>query len=343
MLRIALSAWAPAVIYLAAGVTSGAMILKSAPVRPRANRIVHQKKGLLGALPLVVAVMALGSCEHPSIHGNASSHTFADVMSAAPQVSEPVPDQVIAYKATATRILHLNIFRPVASAFPSPRPAVLFFHGGGWQTGKPNQFFDQAAHLATGGVVAISAEYRLQTVDGTSPDIALTDAGSAMRYVRKHAARLGVDPVRIAAAGGSAGGHLAAALATVDGFDDLVDDLAISKRPNALILYNPVIDNGPSGYGYERVSGYWQSFSPLHNIRAAHPPTIILLGTKDELIPVATGEDYCARVRAVDADCTLRLFPGQKHAFFNRNAKPGIRRQTFEAQDQFLRSIGYLD
>lgn len=60
--------------------------------------------------------------------------------------------------------------------------------------------------------------------------------------------------------GGSAGGHLAAAIASIDGFNDATDDLSVSCKPNLLVLFNPVLDNGPEGYGYDRVKSIIRNF-----------------------------------------------------------------------------------
>jgi len=250
--------------------------------------------------------------------------------------------QLIAYKATARRRLFLHVFAPDPAEFPGPRPAIIFFHGGGWVEGDAMRFYDQARHLAGRGMVAVSADYRIAQVDGTDPRTALSDAISAMRHVRAHAAALGIDPARIAAGGGSAGGQLAAALATSEGFEDPADDPGVSYRPAALVLFNPVLDNGPGGFGFDRVSGYWQAFSPLHNVRPGHAPTIIMLGTSDALVPVATGEAYCDKVRMAGSPCRLELYQGQPHAFFSRARSMLHYSMTLAAMDAFLGELGYL-
>jgi len=82
------------------------------------------------------------------------------------------------------------------------------------------------------------------------------DAKSAVRWIRKNALTYNIDPERIAAGGGSAGGHIAAATGTSTAFEEDGEDKSISSWPNLLVLFNPVIDNGPDGYGHSRVKGY---------------------------------------------------------------------------------------
>ncbi len=99
-------------------------------------------------------------------------------------------------------------------------------------------------------MVCISAEYRIESKHGTSPIESTLDAMHAMQTVRARAAELGIDPNCIAASGGSAGGHLAASVASVGGFEDTSDDLKnVSPRPNALLLFNPVLDTTVYGFG----------------------------------------------------------------------------------------------
>ena len=135
----------------------------------------------------------------------------------------------------------------------STRPAAVFFYGGAWNRGTVTQFEQQAKYLASRGMVTFVADYRVKSRQKVAPDACVADAKSAVRWVRTHAERLGIDPERIAAGGGSAGGHIAAAAGMCDGLDDTAEaDSTISSKPNALLLFNPVYNNGPEGYGHKR-------------------------------------------------------------------------------------------
>lgn len=252
----------------------------------------------------------------------------------------PQPDVVEVFKKTKEGELSLHIFNPPAHQPGQGIPAIVFFHGGGWQTGGASQFFRQSRYLSDRGMVAISADYRVGKQHGTTPAECVKDGKSAMRWVRAHAKELGIDPDKLAAGGGSAGGHVAAAMALVEGFNEEGEDLAVSCKPKALVLFNPVIDNGPGGYGKERVADYWEAFSPLHNITSSNlpPPAIFMLGTKDKLIPVATGEKFKAKMEAAGARCDLILYKDQPHSFFNKDCYE----ETIKAADAFLTSLEYL-
>jgi acetyl esterase/lipase len=187
-------------------------------------------------------------------------------------------------------------------------------------------------------MVAICAEYRVKMQHQTTPKECVMDGKSAVRWIRSHAKELGIDPDRLAAGGGSAGGHVAAATGTTQGMEEIGQDLSISSKPDALVLFNPVFDNGPEGYGHNRVKDYWQDFSPMHNIGKDAPPTIVFLGTKDSLIPVAAAEEYKRRMEEQDRRCDLHLYEGQPHGFFNR----ARYYETLLETDRFLISLGFL-
>ena len=257
--------------------------------------------------------------------------------------AEPV-GEAREYKQITGRSLKLYIAKPPAWKASDQRPAVVFFHGGGWTGGTPSQFNDQSEYLATRGLVAIQVQYRLLAGKSSEPPtVCVHDAKSAMRWVRAHAAELGIDPQRIASAGGSAGGHLAAFVGLVNGLDDPQDDRNVSPKANAMILFNPVFDNGPTGWGHARVGERYQEFSPAHNISTGAPPALVFLGSNDKLIPTKTVLDFQTAMKKVGARCDAFIYEGQAHGFFNRS-KGGDKYyfETLLATDKFLASLGWL-
>src|SRR5262249_21999609 len=146
---------------------------------------------------------------------------------------------------------------------------------GGWVSGGPWQFNEHAKYLATRGVVSLQVDYRLllSNADHEAPLVCVQDAKSAMRWTRAHAAELGIDPQRIASGGGSAGRATTRFVGLVDGLDDPLDDKSISPASNAMLLFNPVFDNGPEeGFRYDRVGLRYREFSPAHNVTSHAPP-----------------------------------------------------------------------
>ena len=253
------------------------------------------------------------------------------------------PDKIVTYKKIDEIELKMNIFEPENHKSSDKRPAIVFFFGGGWVNGSPSQFYPQCQYLASRGILAMSAEYRVKKKHGTSPIECVKDGKSAVRWIRKNASQLGVDPNRIAAGGGSAGGQVAAATGTLKEFEESNEEKKISSKPNALVLFNPAFDNGPGGCGYDLVKQYWKQFSPMHNIDENTPPTVVFLGTKDKLIPVSTAEKYKELMIKNGARCDLHLYKDQRHGFFNygRN-KSKYYYQTMTEADKFLASLGYL-
>lgn len=220
-------------------------------------------------------------------------------------------------------------------------PAIVFFFGGGWNSGSPKQFEPQAKYLTKYGITVVLADYRTKNNAGTTPKEALMDAKSAMRFLKKKAISLCIDPEKILAGGGSAGGHLAAATAFCNHINHLKDDLSVSSVPKALILFNPVVDNSPEGYGFNRVKDYYEDFSPIHNIKKNAPPTIFFLGTEDNIISVETAQKFKEKMEAVGARCDLFLYTGQKHGFFNSQHKEYFEKTMVETVT-FLKSLGYI-
>ena len=245
------------------------------------------------------------------------------------------------YKQIDTTKLVMEVHHPPNMDATKKYPAMVFFFGGGWKGGTIKHFEHHATYFSKRGLVCFLVDYRVETNHGTTPFESLKDAKSAMRYVRANATKFQIDPDKIIASGGSAGGHLAAATALIEGYNETTDDLTVSCIPNALALYNPVIDNGPGGYGYERVGDAYKDFSPLHNIKKDAPPTVIFLGTEDNLVPVESAEYYKTVMDKVGSRCELHLYEGEPHGFFNY-AKLENFKKTVSTTDEFLQSLGYL-
>ncbi len=192
-----------------------------------------------------------------------------------------------------------------------PAPAILLFHPGGWEEGSATWNFDDARRFVAQGFVAIAVEYRLANAQQT-PVAAFEDACAAFAWVRTHAAALHVDPKHVAGYGDSAGGQLVAATGTVACPASTGDRAA--TRPDLMILVSPMLDTVNDRYaqllhGRARAVDY----SPLAHAGAGAPPTLIVHGTSDSLVPTANTQAFCNKLRAAHVGCELDLFEGAGH------------------------------
>ena len=249
---------------------------------------------------------------------------------------QQIKAEKILYKSINEEELNLFIYKPSKFDIKKKYSCIVFFHGGGWNSGNPEQFQRQSRYFASRGMVAVSVEYRIRNVHGTSPIQAMEDAKSAIRFIRSNAKELSIDPNKIAAAGGSAGGHLAAVAGNIDLFDNSDEDLTISSKPNLLILYNPVIDFGTRKWLWINNPS---DASPIHNISKGSPPTIILTGTNDKIVPVESIMNYKKIMESVGSRCDVILYEDAEHAFFNQG-QDFI--DTLYESDIFLKSNRYL-
>jgi len=255
--------------------------------------------------------------------------------SALPAV-EGVRQESFVYKKTPQGKLSIHVSFPPGWKASDKRPAIVFFFGGGWNGGTIKQFAPQAAYLAGRGMVAARADYRVWSRHKVTPDKCVEDARSAVRWMRANAARLGIDPEKLCASGGSAGGHLAIAAAVVKGVDADTDEKSISAVPNLLVLYNPVMDT-TIYRGRIATDEMARRLSPMHNLTKDLPPAIFYYGSGDKFYEAV--KPLPARAAELKIDVTVHLAPDQSHGFFNR--PPWLERTTY-LTDQFLARHGYL-
>ncbi|MDD4922462.1 MAG: alpha/beta hydrolase fold domain-containing protein, partial [Bacteroidales bacterium] len=248
--------------------------------------------------------------------------------------------EIITYKKGDKYDLKLHIFKPRNAKKEDKLPVMIYFFGGGWVNGTPLQYYRECAYYASKGMVAIAADYRISSLHKTTAFESAEDARDAIRWVRQNARQLQIDPSRIAASGSSAGGHLAAVTGIIE------EKLAVgqvSSKPNLLLLYYPVVDNSESGYGPKDMKTRYQEISPLHNITSKAPATLFILGTKDALIPVKTGEEFKLKMEQAGVYCELDLIEGAGHPIF-LYAKPLTEKfyTIRNISDEFLKKYGYL-
>ena len=259
------------------------------------------------------------------------------------------------YKSIGETKLNLWIFEEENSSDQAAKPAIVFFYGGGWRAGTPAQFEHHCRYLAKQGMIAITADYRVLTRHQTLADRSVADAKSAIRYIRSEAKRLGIDPNRIVAAGGSAGGHLAACTDLIETLDEPNEDHSVSSRPNAVAMFNPAVliapwrdvtlDEETLADIATRTGVPPEQISPIHHLRKAAAPSIIFHGKADSTVPYFTVEAYAAASKQLGNSCELIGYENEQHGFFNygRGGNPGFAYlHTLSQLHQFLHRQGFL-
>ncbi|MEB0249625.1 alpha/beta hydrolase [Mucilaginibacter sp. 10I4] len=212
------------------------------------------------------------------------------------------------YKKTSQEDMYLYVLDPAGKA-KKPLAAIVYFTGGGWINGNVADEIPTAAWFRDHGMIGITADYGVQSRHGTSPLEAIRDTKSAMRYVRALAKELGIDPNRIVAAGGSAGGHLAICT-LLEGGDDPADDLKVSAKANGLVLHNPVLG---VGFGKDFLDKH-PEFTPLKQVRSGWPPTILSCGTVDATTPYAGAVQFTKLMKDVNNACELITVKDADHS-----------------------------
>jgi acetyl esterase/lipase len=255
------------------------------------------------------------------------------------------------YKRVGGKDLKLWVFSPRDMKGSDQRPGIVFFSGGGWRNQNPEQFAPQARYLASKGMIAVVADYRVSRVDNSGAYNGVTDAKSAIRWLREHAGELHIKRKALAAGGASAGGHLALSAAVLDGFDEPGEDQKVSSRPDALVLFNPPPKTFPDPEDVltpqlKQIAAWLgpraRDISPIHHLAKNLPPTIIFHGKNDSLVPYAAVEAFCKKANDLDNRCTLVGYDGADHGFFNPGPNMKWYYETLSEAEKFLRSVGYI-
>ena len=260
----------------------------------------------------------------------------------APRAAALEPDEKLVYKTVAGRNLEMHVFHPPGyDAKKDRRPAFLIIHGGGWTGGEPRKYYPMAKHFAEKGMVTVSLQYRLlnaktKTNRGSTVFDCVKDGRSAVRYLRSHAGRLGIDPDKIVVGGGSAGGHVAVGTALFNQINEAGEDASVSCRPDALILLNPVIDTSANGYGQTKIGDRWKELSPVNHVKPGLPPTILFHSTGDQVVPFSGAKLFYQRSVALGNHTELVVYEGGRHGYFIFDEK--LYGSVIRRMEDFLRS-----
>ncbi|HXX63327.1 MAG TPA: alpha/beta hydrolase fold domain-containing protein, partial [Bacteroidota bacterium] len=231
--------------------------------------------------------------------------------------------------------------------------AIVFFHGGGWAFGTPSEFFTTCERYARMGIVTYSVDYRLSIENGVvpnkliSPIESVMDARSAMRWVRENAGKYHVGKNRIVAAGQSAGGQLALSTAMIDDYNEKSDNLSISCRPDAILLFSACVNTVEGWCDHllaDRRNKIW-SISPAHNIKKGMPPMIEFHGGYDDQVPIWTVQSFESAMNKEGNYFEEHTYKGMRHYLGEGNPKYSryYDDELLKIADDFLRKFKFLD
>jgi acetyl esterase/lipase/HEAT repeat protein len=251
----------------------------------------------------------------------------------APSAPPARPEATQIYKRPGDRDLKITLTFPKDWRLEDRRPALVFFYNGGWkQSGANRQFSEQADYFARRGLVCGRADYREKSQDGITSVKCIEDIFSAIRWLRAHAAELGVDPKRIAAAGGSGSIHLLASVRYAGEIHAKDDDLTISPTPGALFLFDSDLDVLEPAKMRRLLTG---TESP--EARQHFPPTIIFYGGRDALMPYL--DDFVTQAKKAGLPIEPFVEEDGLHGAFKFS--PWLEKTTAR-MDERLRELGFL-
>lgn len=254
-------------------------------------------------------------------------------------VEDTPPGEVHTYKEKDGVAREMEIYFPEGhDASGNTVPGIIMFHGGGWGGGHRKQFRYLCNYFASRGLVAATVSYKLakpaKQVKGEKESrkrVCITDAKSAIRWYKQHADELGIDPNRIIAGGGSAGGHIALLATTNPGLNDPDDPGEFDTSVAAYLLFNPALSAGDAKD---------PQVDFLHHMKPDLPPAIAFFGSEDKWMTKGW-EPACDKMKALGiTSVETWIARGESHAFFNKQEWRDI---TIIAADRFLGQFGLIE
>jgi acetyl esterase/lipase len=286
----------------------------------------------------------------PSIHVRclivlaAALSCVPSVLAQKPAARPPVPEGVVfepdvEYARPDGQPLQLDLARPAEGN--GPFPAIVCIHGGGFRAGNRKGYNDLCVKLARQGYVAVTVSYRLAPKHPFPA--AVHDVKAAVRWLRANAGKYHIDPERIGATGGSAGGHLAQFLgvtADVKAFEGEGGNPGQSSRVACVVNYYGPSDFTKSygksvdaaevlplflGGNLEKERHRHIVASPLYWVTPNAAPTLCVHGTEDKYVAHEQAVWLVERLKAADVEAELLTLEGAGHGFKGKDAEAAER------------------
>lgn len=228
--------------------------------------------------------------------------------------------ETVVYSHAGGEELHLDLYRPAGQT--KPAAAILLIHGGGWVGGDKKDMAGFAQALVGKGFFCAAVQYRFAPKHRWPAQ--LDDVQTAVRYLRSHAAEYKIDPKKIGAVGGSAGGHLAQFLGVRDTRDPKPTEYAgLSSKVQAVWnIFGPIDFTQPFS---DLVKGLFKSLleapttdrlkdaSPYFFASKKSAPTFFLQGKKDPLVPWRQAQQMADKLKSLGVEADLNLVDDMEH------------------------------
>ena len=241
------------------------------------------------------------------------------------------------YKVVDDITLNAHIFYPENHDKSQAKPAHLFFHGGGWAIGLPEWSYDACKGAIKEGRVAIAFDFRLRNVYGTDVKTTVSDALSAIAWVRENAKDLGIDPNKVLVDGFSSGAHLALVSSMIENPENFGVTSKFSSKPDALILGSCPYDI--AGRDVYNIKYDTKTISPLYLISENLPPILAFHAEEDRIVKFSEFKKFRAAIEKTKNSFTSRSYAGVGHFFEGSPQKDFEERRRLEKE--FLIKNGF--